>query len=91
MPVIEEKSLAEENYISFAGAQPKNNPSNDNEGAVVRESYSAVKPPIGQNNQAVHDFLAFEDSDDDDFGVIVKNNSKPVSLPPMQDDEPRPA
>ena len=24
MPVIEEKSLAEENYISFAGAQPKN-------------------------------------------------------------------
>ena len=37
------------------------------------------KPQIGQRNQAVHDFLAFEDSDSDDFGVMVKkSNDKPV-------------
>jgi len=43
---------------------------------MIRESYSGAKAPIGQRNQAVHDFLAFEDSDDDDFGVIVKKKEQ---------------
>ena len=45
---------------------------------MIRESYSGAKASsIGQRNQAVHDFLAFEDSDDDDdFGVIVKKKQE---------------
>ena len=38
-----------------------------------------------KNNQAVHDFLAFEDSDDDDFGVIIHKKSIQVKKEPSKE------
>ena len=41
------------------------------------EPESNTKPALGQRNQAVHDFLAFEDSDsDDDYKAALAKKNK---------------
>jgi len=38
--------------------------------------------PIGQRNQAVLDFLAYEDSDDEGFPVLIKQERVTASMGP---------
>ena len=65
---------ATQNYHSFGDADREES---QRQSIEPVEPESNTKPALGQRNPAVHDFLAFEDSDsDDDYKVVLAKKNK---------------